>query len=150
MPLSSQRSRDGQLHTKNRVAFTIPLHEPRASAQSHSRCFYLSLKSTTKQLQPSTIKCVDNSRPNAVPVQGLDGQNPNATTSILTAQQGSALQGATKYLGQTHAQDVASLLDSLGEGVQNREGIIPVDAGVGDAHAVLEAVLALLGDLLVA
>lgn len=50
----------------------------------------------------------------------------------------------------SHAQDIASGLDSLGKGVQHRDGVIPVDAGIGNAHAVLQARLTLLRDLLVA
>lgn len=47
-------------------------------------------------------------------------------------------------------KNLAPLLNSVGEHVEDRLGILPVDAGVGDADAVLEGRLALGGDFLVA
>lgn len=44
----------------------------------------------------------------------------------------------------------ASLDDGLGQVLQNRLGVFPAYAGVGDADAVLEACFSFLGDLLVA
>lgn len=48
------------------------------------------------------------------------------------------------------AKDLTPLLNSVGEHVEDRLGVLPVDAGVGDADAVLEGRLALGGDFLVA
>lgn len=45
---------------------------------------------------------------------------------------------------------LAALLDSIGKVVENAHGVLPVDAGIRDADTVLEAGLALSGDLLVA
>jgi hypothetical protein len=48
------------------------------------------------------------------------------------------------------SEDCASLLDSICQVVENSFRILPVDAGVCDAHAVLQASLSFLRDLLVA
>ena len=42
------------------------------------------------------------------------------------------------------------MLDGSGKGIKCRGGIFPVDAGIRDADAVLEASLALGGNFLVA
>lgn len=46
-------------------------------------------------------------------------------------------------------ENLASLLDGVGEQVEDRLGVFPVDTGIGDADTVFEAGFALRGYLLV-
>ena len=48
------------------------------------------------------------------------------------------------------AHDLSPLLHGVGQKIKHLDRVLPTDAGVGDADAVLERVFALLGDLLCA
>jgi hypothetical protein len=48
------------------------------------------------------------------------------------------------------AEHLSPTFHGIGKHVQGLDGVLPPDAGIGDADAVLEALLALLGDLLAA
>lgn len=48
------------------------------------------------------------------------------------------------------AEDLAALLHRVGKLVEDSDGVVPVDACIRDADAVLQTLLALLGNLLVA
>lgn len=45
-------------------------------------------------------------------------------------------------------ENLASLLDRVGEQVEDRLGVFPVDASVGDADAIFKARLSFSGNLL--
>lgn len=47
------------------------------------------------------------------------------------------------------SEHLPSCFYGVGKGVENGDGIFPVDACISDAHPVLEASLALFGNLLV-
>ena len=53
-------------------------------------------------------------------------------------------------LGGLAAQNLSPLLHGIRKHVEDLDRVVPADAGIGNADAVLEGVLALLGDLLVA
>lgn len=46
--------------------------------------------------------------------------------------------------------DAAARFNSIGEDLKRGDGVVPVDAGIGDADTVLKTITAALGDLLVA